>query len=681
MLRTHKWILLLTLIALAGLIGCSDDDDDPVTPPGPDDPSIVSVIISPESSTFTNIGEEQEFDAAAFDAQGAVVDTVFEWQSSNPAIVQVGPGGFAVATGIGNAEIYVSSGGKADTASVVVDVIGAPIFEWIAGEDGDWQDGSKWSEGTAPQADDMAVITVPGDYVVTLTGDVEVLGLQLGSDSGTQTLATGANTLTMDHGGLSGGAALDITGEVYVLQDAVWSGGSVVGTGSLTIERDADFNLLSESLKLEATLVNKGNITLLPGATLQINGGTLENNTGALIDFQGNATISVFSDGVFNSTGTIEKSAGQEEASILTSSATFTTDGTLRVDFGKLWISGGTLKNIIDIAEGAVLRQSGNTAIPSLISRGDGALEIGGRVTFGNLSGESIALKNVILDSSSNPSMAGPANVRIDESFTWRKGTLAELGEFTTMPGAMTRLETTGTKGLSNITWNVINQVEADESLNLFLADNAGIVIEPQGQWTQTNGGTISVGLGGTPDGFHVQGVLNKVGPGAFVVKTPLTCTGTLNLVDGALTVEGDFLLHELGVITGGGIADDVGFNVRLILVAADSAEMRGTIRPDLDGNPARMDIQGLVDLTSTFRVELDIMLSGDILFESLNFITGGQELAGTLAVNVVNFPDPGTEIRVVSTHAGPGMFDHITGEQAFTGVVQDELGVLLTRN
>ncbi len=680
MLRTHRWILLFTLIALAGVMGCSDDDD-PVTPPGPDDPSIVSVVISPESSTFTNIGEEQEFDASAFDAQGAVVDTVFEWQSSNPAIVQVGPGGFAVATGIGNAEIYVSSGGKADTASVVVDVIGAPIFEWLAGTDGDWQDGSKWSEGTAPQAGDMAVITVPGDYVVTMTGDVKVRGLVLGSDSGTQTLATGANTLTMDHGGLSGGAALDITGEVLVLQDAVWSGGSVVGTGSMTIERNAEFNLLNDSLKLEATLVNKGDITLLPGATLQINGGTLVNNTSGLIDFQGNAVISVFGDGVFNSTGTIEKSAGKEEASILTSSATFTTDGTLRVDFGKLWISGGTLKNIIDIADGAVLRLSGNTAIPSIISRGDGTLEIGGRVTFGNLPGESISLRNVILDSSSNPSISGPSKVQINGSFIWRKGTITELGEFATMPGSITRFETTGTKGLSNITWNVINQVEADESLNLFLADNAGIVIEPQGQWTQTNGGTISVGLGGTPDGFHVQGVLNKVGPGAFVVNTPLTCTGTLNLVDGALTVEGDFLLHELGVITGGGTADDVGLNIRLILVHADSAEMRGTIRPDLEGNPARMDIQGLVDLTPTFLVELDIMLPGDILFESLNFITGGQKLAGTLSVNTVNHPDPGTEIRVVSTHSGTGAFDEIKGDQVFTGRVEDHLGVLLTRN
>jgi len=679
MLRTRNWILFFTLIALAGLIGCSDDDD-PTTPVVPDDPSIVSVVISPESSTFTNIGEEQEFDASAFDAQGAVVDTVFEWQSSNPAVVQVGPGGFAVATGIGNAEIYAASGGKSDTASVVVDIIGAPIFEWIAGEDGDWQDETKWSDGAVPQAGDMAVITVQGDYVVTMTGDVEVRGLVLGSDSGTQTLATGANVLTMDHGGLSGGAELDITGDVHVLQDAVWSGGSVVGTGSMTIEQDAEFNLLSDSLKLDATLVNKGDITLLPGATLQINGGTLENNTSGLIDLQGNAVISVFGDGVFNSTGTIEKSAGQEEAQILTSSATFTTDGTLRVDFGKLWISGGTLKNIIDIAEGAVLRQSGNTAIPSLISRGDGALEIGGRVTFGNLPGESIALKNVILDSSSNPSMAGPANVRIDESFIWRKGTVAELGEFVTMPGSMTRFETTGTKGLSDITWIVIGPVEADESLILSLADNAGVVIEPQGRWTQTNGGTIREGLGGA-DGFHVQGVLNKVGPGAFVVQTPLTCTGTLNLADGALTVEGDFLLHELGVITGGGTADDLGFNVRLILVAADSAEMRGTIRPDLDGNPARMDIQGLIDLTPSFRVELDIMLPGDIPFESLNFITGGQELAGTLAVNTVNFPDPGTEIRVVSTQVGTGTFDHITGEEAFTGVVQDERGVLLTRN
>lgn len=646
----------------------------------PDDPSIVSVVISPESSTFTNIGEEQEFDASAFDAQGAVVDTVFEWQSSNPAIVQVGPGGFAIATGIGNAEIYATSGGKSDTSSVVVDVIGAPIFEWIAGVDGDWQDETKWSDGAVPQAGDMAVISVPGDYVVTMTGDVEVRGLQLGSDTGTQTLATGTNTLTIDHGGLSGGAALDIRGEVHVLQDAVWTGGSVVGTGSMTIERDAEFNLLSDSLKLDATLVNKGNITLLPGATLQINGGTLENNTGAFIDLQGNAVISVFGEGVFNSTGTIEKSSGQEEASILTSSATFTTDGELRVEFGILRVSGGTLKNKIDIAEGALLLQSGDTAIPTIISRGDGALEISGSVTFGTFAGQSMAIKNIILDSHRTPSMTGPANLRIDESFIWRKGNVSELGEFVTMPGSMTRFETTGSKGLFGATLIVIGQVEADESLNLSLADNGGVVIEPQGRWTQTNGGTISEGPGGA-DGFHVQGMLNKVGPGAFVVKTPLTCTGTLNLADGALTVEGDFLLHELGVITGGGTAVDVGFNVRLILVAASSAEMRGTIRPDLDGKPARMDILGLVDLTSSFIVELDIMLPGDILFESLNFTTGGQELAGLLDLNTVNFPDPGTEIRVVSTQVGTGTFDNIEGDGVFTGRVEDERGVLLTRN
>jgi hypothetical protein len=46
-----------------------------------------------------------------------------------------------------------------------------------------------------------------------------------------------------------------------------------------------------------------------------------------------------------------------------------------------------------------------------------------------------------------------------------------------------------------------------------------------------------------------------------------------------------------------------------------------------------------------------------------------------------VNFPDPGTEIRVVWMHAGRDTFDHITGEEVFTEVVQDDRGVLLTRN
>ena len=93
-----------------------------------------------------------QFDASAFDGQGSAVDTLFEWQSSRPDVVVVESNGLAIATGVGSAEIYASAGGVTDTASVVVDVLGAPLIEWTAGVSGDWQNAANWNGGAVPQA-------------------------------------------------------------------------------------------------------------------------------------------------------------------------------------------------------------------------------------------------------------------------------------------------------------------------------------------------------------------------------------------------------------------------------------------------------------------------------------------------------------------------------------------------
>ena len=110
---------------------------------------------------------------------------------------------------------------------------------------------------------------------------------------------------------------------------------------------------------------------------------------------------------------------------------------------------------------------------------------------------------------------------------------------------------------------------------------------------------------------------------------------------------------------------------------------MRGTIRPDLDGQPARMSIQGLVVLESTFRLELDTATSGDLNTESVHFLTGGQVLDGTLVLNVMSLPDDGAEYRVVSMVDGSGTFDVTfagSGTNPFEEIIQDAQGVLLRR-
>ena len=672
-------ILAMMLVAMAYVVGCSDDDD-PVVPGVPDDPTLETVVISPGSAVFAAIGEDIQFDVVAFDDTGAVMDTVFTWQSSRPDVVAIGPNGVAIATGIGTAEIYAMAGGVTDTADVSVDLTGDPVIEWIAGDSGDWSEGANWSGGTAPGADDIAVLTIAGDYTVTLTGDVTVKGLVLGNETGTQTLATQSFQLTLESGGLLGGAELSLEGEVRVLTDLAWSGGSMIGSGTVELESGAELNVIGNPLELVANLNNNGAITLRAGSTLRVN-GMLDNNTGAVIELQGDAIVSVLSNGIFSSSGMIQKSEGEDEAAILASSAEFTSTGSMVVDAGSLWLSGGSLRGVMDIAGDAILRQTSDTAILSVNSRGDGALEIGGSVTFGSHENQTISIAHVILDSGSFTAITGEANLVIDHSFAWRRGTVSELGSLTSQVGSLTTFEPSGTKALSATTWHLAGEAVVDPGpFNLVLANGGGVSIESPGRWHQEGGGTVSAGPGGS-DGFHVIGEFHKTGEGAFVVETAFDCAGTLNLVGGALTVQGAFNLFDSGVITGGGIAEPSLANAQLIVVEAESAVMSGTIRPDLDGQPARMGINGNVDLESTFRLELDVPVNGDIPAEDLVFLRGGQVLDGTLEINVMALPGEGAEYRVVRMVDGTGTFDVIFRDtNPFDDIIQDGNGVLLRR-
>jgi len=680
MSRTRWGFTLLACLALPALFimgGCSDDDD-PTDPGVPADPSIVSVVITPESATFTSIGEDMAFQAKAFDAQGAAVDTVFAWLSSQSNVVVVGPDGTAIATGIGTAEIYATAGGVTDTSAVTVEVIGAPVVEWTAGGDGNWHVGANWSGGEIPGEGEYAVINAPGSYTVTLASDVTVLGLMLGNAEGNQTLATGGNSLTFTEGGLVGGAVLDTDGTVTIQGDAVWAGGTVDGSGNLVVARDADLIVTGSALDLKATLFNDGTMILHPGTSLRVRGGLLDNPSRGLIEMHGDATISVQEDGRFISAGYIEKTEGMEEASILASSATFISRGNLEIETGSLWISGGELRNIVDIAAGTHLRQSGNTVIPSIITRGDGDFEIGGRVDFGNFEGQTISLDNVILDSGSNPAISGLAKVRIDGSLIWRRGIVGDTPEFITMNETVTTFETNGTKGISGTTWTVIGRVEGDSSLDLTLHNDARILIEPRAIWSQSTGGILREGLNGS-QGLIVQGTFEKIDEGAFIVETRLDCAGTLALMDGNLTVKGEFRLLESGVLTGGSSTYET-TETRLTLWESDSAEFAGTLRPDLDGDFAFFIINGLIDLASTFQLELDMPITGDFPTERLWFIKSGQVLGGTLTVNVMAPPDGDTEFRVVEMFAGSGEFEEIIDAEAFTEIITDHQGVLMKR-
>ena len=668
------------MIAAACLMGCSDDDDNPVVPEVPEDPRVESVVVAPGSATYTAIGEEIQFTAMAFDQNEAVIDTVITWQSSDPEIVSVDENGGTLATGLGDAQIYAMAGSAADTADVTVTLEGATSTEWIAGGNGNWEEAGNWSGGEVPGSGDVAVITALGDYTVTLNGDVTVDGLVLGAGSGAQTLDTNNHNLQVTNGGLYPGGELLVQNGMTVLGDVVWAGGDVSGGGLIEIASSAELHVTANALDVDAGINVNGTLSIQSGSSLRIN-DSLDNNSGGLVELQGEAYLSVQLNGTFNNSGTIHKSQGGGEATIDVSSidaSELYSSGPIRVDMGTLHISGGSLGGQFDIATGATLRQSGNTEIRSANMTGDGTLVIGGRATFGSYP-QQINIPHLVLDSASLPSIAGEANILVDNTFVWRRGTVALLGSLNTQVHSQTTFEDGGSKALDGTTWNIIGDVHGDSSASLELREGAAVSVEYAGSWHQDGGCEIIQGTGAAGK-FDVIGEFLKTGEGTFVVRTGLSCSGTMDLREGVVTVYGDFVLFDDGVLTGGGTADLTG-NLRLNVVNATSSTLRGTIDPDLDGQPARFDIQGVSVLESaTFTIMLDVAIDGDLGTESVYFLTGGQDFGGTLDLAVGRPTNPGEEFQVIYSSGAQGEFD-VEGGEPFDQVDQSATGVVCRNN
>ncbi len=676
---TVKGIVFTLFLGMA-LSACKDD---PIPEPEPEPNPIVSVQINPIEVSFTEIGQIQEFTAKAYDKDGLEVRTSFAWSSSNSEVVEIRSNGTAEAIGLGNASIYVIANEITDTAQVVVELAEDPSIWWVSAKDGNWSDASNWSTGAVPSPSDTVAIPLEGDYTVTLSTDVTVAYLFLGAPDGTQKLATGSNQLTIERGKLIGGAELQVDGNVNIIKELDWEGGNITGSGTIEVDREAKIHAGGgeSKLVLKGNLINSGVFAFVSGVTVDINGGTFENNSSGLIDFQADdAVMSAFSGGTISNMGNIIKSAGFGDAWISADVNSFTTSGFIDVQSGNLNIRGGDLDGVIDVEEDAEFRQTGTTLIrQSLISRGEGIIEIGGTITLGEQAGDLIRLNNVVFDSwNTTGGISGPGDLRIKNSLVWRKGGMTGAGNVF-IHGANVILEGSGAKVLSERIFDVAGSMETESSINLTLLDGALIIIDMSSEWVHTGAGTIMKSTGDTP-GITILGAFRKKGTGAFVVKTDFTCAGEMYLEEDVLTVQGSFNLQETGKIIGGG-TDANSENRRLIVIEAPSAILAGTIEVDANGDPALMSILGSVTIESTFKVLIDYVNTGAIPAERLTFETGGVSLAGTLDVTVAAFPDAGS-YRVVSTIGGTGAFDTISSStDVFHTVQEDALGVLLIRN
>ena len=311
----------------------------------------------------------------------------------------------------------------------------AATVTWSGAVSGNWSDGSKWSSGVPPTADDDVAIVAEGTYSITLDTDPTVNSLLLGGVGGSQTVSATNRTITVKGGGtigyhaavnlvgsrVSGGGLLTNQGTVNVtgstIATALHNAGTIntyqsnMVTGTFTTQAGSQVTVVSDSshywvggyydssLVVAHGFTNYGTITLsdVPHsadyggyprtATFGVTDGTLV-NVGSITSIAGSngwgyRTLAA----VLDNRGTVTASY---PLTVSAASARHTNSGTITVQADVTFSQSGTSPSFINsggitIAPGKTLSiAGGGDFVQNGTLTGDGTLSLSalGSATF-----------------------------------------------------------------------------------------------------------------------------------------------------------------------------------------------------------------------------------------------------------------------------------------------------------
>lgn len=360
-------------------------------------------------------------------------------------------------------------------------------------------------------------LDVPNGNTATRTGVISGVGPVLTTPSGGTLILEAVNTYV-------GGTEI----EAGTLE--IGSGGSIAGTGVVTIDSGATF-ALGTSASIDG-LSGSGSVTL--GANnLTISSTSNTTYAGVLGEVSTTGTITVAGSGVF----TLEGSNNFANAIIQT--------GTLSVSsVGNLGTGG------VEFSRYGTLQDTAGLTIPNTIT-----LDFGATGIIQNISGASTVLEGQITGSGnfaisqgtvelnntgSSPNDYG-GTTRIASSAILSFSDTAQLGNTSSVLLDGGTLLMTGTGTLSTpVVLSPNSTIDVDSGSTLTVNGNisgAGkLIVAPSGGTLELKGGTNSY-AGGT----EVQGTLSLVGAGTYAITTSLSGTGTLDVKSG-----GTFDIHAI---------------------------------------------------------------------------------------------------------------------------------------
>jgi RHS repeat-associated protein len=338
------------------------------------------------------------------------------------------------------------------------------------------------------------------------------------------------------------------------------------------------------------------------------------------VTVQGNATVTlqnlaVTNGGIENASGTVDVGANVVGNSSLILENGGTTSGAFVVPGGA----------VVEFPSGAQSLANGTSFT------GDGLVKVDdGTVTVGSVTGDSLTLKNVELDSGA---LAGPGSLAVSGTFTWIGGTLGLSGSTTVDSHGSLLINETSNKTLDGGTLIVKGPTTDTFQTGQLVVLEDGAALDNQGTFSLVGDADFAFsGLGGQPT-FTNEGTLVKTsGTGTSIfglnVVSPSGSTlevqsGTLELTRGG-TFDGTVQVDSGGSLTFGPTSSPMTID--------GSLSSAGTI--DDEGSPVTISGSGALSLPSLILGSGTLTLSTPSTSVTTLTFNGGT-LNGTSALTV----------------------------------------------
>jgi len=357
----------------------------------------------------------------------------------------------------------------------------------------------------------------------------------------------------------SGDASLDGSGTLTIDNVMNWTGGTMTGSGRTVISPGATLNLaVATGVTLSRTLENAGTVLWTGAGSVNVDGGILTNDAGALFQQQGAGSFANFdSPHEFDNSGVFQKAM---DPGTNTVGINFNNYGTVDIESGTLvWYLTLTNWGTIVLAPGATnrfvvanavssgpfnasptalveLRSGTLTLVPGAQLNGGGLYRLNGGVL---LDDADLSVSNLdYVNNAGGAALDGSGTLTIDNVMNWTTGTMTGSGRMVIAPGASLNLASANGVTLNRTLDNAGTILWTGAGTLYF--DGGIITNRPGALFAAQNAAALSPFF--SPYRFDNAGIFRKsLSTGTTTVGVPFTNYGTVDLQVGILAANNGY--------------------------------------------------------------------------------------------------------------------------------------------